>query len=98
MDGLKLIALDSRCHPAHSHFNPDGLQTDETRTPKLGSTPAPGVAGRALADSLLRMLLARSFETFPRARVFREGAENCARGGRAPFPNRNSDETRVHPH
>ena len=50
-----------------------------------GITPAPGVADRDLAGSILRIILARTFGTFSRARVFREGAENCARGGRAPF-------------
>ena len=50
------------------------------RTPWLGSTPAPGVAGRALAASGTRAVLARTFETFRCARVFREGAENRVRG------------------
>jgi hypothetical protein len=34
----------------------------------------------------LRAALARTLEVFSSARVFREGAENCARGGRAPVP------------
>jgi hypothetical protein len=56
----------------------------------LGSTPAPGVAGCALAASLLRALWPGTLETFLCARVFREGAENRARGGRAPWLFRNS--------
>lgn len=53
---------------------------------KLGSTPAPGVAGRALATRRARTRLTRTLETILSARFFREGAENCARGGRAPHP------------
>jgi hypothetical protein len=47
-----------------------------------GSTPAPGVAGRALASSPLRGP-PRSLEFF-RVRISREGAGNSTRGGRAP--------------
>jgi hypothetical protein len=47
-----------------------------------GSTPAPGVAGRALASSPLRGP-PRSLEFF-RVRISREGAGNGTRGGRAP--------------
>jgi hypothetical protein len=57
-----------------------------TRTPKLGSTPATGVAGSASRPALCTTpsnLLVWNF--FERPTVFREGAENSARGGRAPF-------------
>jgi len=45
----------------------------------------------------LRILSLGTLGTFQCARVFREGAENCARGGRAPFPFRNSGlkQTRI---
>ena len=53
----------------------------------LGSTPAPGVANRALAASGERAVLARTYEPFRCVRVFREGAENRARGrARSPEP------------
>ena len=50
-----------------------------------GSTPAPGVAVRALAVGRSRRTLSRTVGGCPCARVFRVGAENCARGGRAPL-------------
>jgi hypothetical protein len=49
-----------------------------------GSTPASGVAGRALATSRLRATSPRLLGTNFSTRVFREGAKNGARGGRAP--------------
>jgi dihydroxyacetone kinase len=52
-----------------------------------GSTPASGVAGRALAAGIGRVKRTRTLEIFRCARVFREGAKNCARGGRAPQTN-----------
>ena len=55
--------------------------------------PAPGVAGCALAASQLRVALTGTLETFLCARIFRQGAENRARGGRAPIPARDSDLT-----
>ena len=51
----------------------------------MGSTPAPGVAGRALAASFPRAVTDRTLEKIRTPNVFREGAENGARGGRAPF-------------
>ena len=54
-----------------------------TRIPKLGSTPAPGVAGRALAASSCAHGEHVGKELFSAYGVFREGAENSARGGRA---------------
>ena len=50
----------------------------------LGSTPASGVAGYASHPAVARAGLTRALEMFRRERVFREGAENGARGGRAP--------------
>jgi hypothetical protein len=44
-----------------------------------------GVLWVAPRDSDLARELARTLEAFQCARVFREGAENCARGGRAPL-------------
>jgi len=52
--------------------------------PLLGSTPAPGVAGRALAASGTRAVLARTFEPFRCVRVFREARKTAPGGGRAP--------------
>ena len=49
-----------------------------------GSTPAPGVARRALASRSGMPGLRKSSALFPTAEVFRAGAENCAQGGRAP--------------
>ena len=49
-----------------------------------GSTPAPGVAGCAPHPAVVRAGLTRTLEMFRRERVFREGAENRDRGGRAP--------------
>jgi hypothetical protein len=45
------------------------------------------VAERALAFRGLRAKHSRTFECFQPARVFREGAENSARGGRGPLFN-----------
>jgi hypothetical protein len=51
----------------------------------LGSTPASGVAGRASRPAVRAWSLI-VVEAFSRAdEVFREGAENSARGGRAPY-------------
>ena len=55
---------------------------------ELGITPASGVAGRALADSVLRVMLTRTLGTFPCAPVFRAGGSparslNFATSGRA---------------
>lgn len=47
----------------------------------MGSTPATGVAGRAPAS---RSLPVPPFEYSTISGVFREGAKNSARGGRAP--------------
>ena len=51
-----------------------------------GITPAPGVAGRALASRIRRAFALQGIGKFRAPGVFREGAENSARGGRAPFP------------
>jgi len=48
-----------------------------------GSTPASGVAGCASHPAVVRAGLTRTLDIFRRERVFREGAKNCARGGRA---------------
>jgi hypothetical protein len=42
--------------------------------PNSEARPPPGVTGRALAASRLRVKLTRTLETFRCARVFREGA------------------------
>jgi hypothetical protein len=52
---------------------------------KWESTHALGVAGRALAVSIFRAKPSRTLGTFLCERVFREGAGNGTRGGRAPF-------------
>jgi hypothetical protein len=52
--------------------------------PDCRSARPRGVAGRALAASGARAVLTRTFEPFRCVRVFREGVENSARGGRAP--------------
>ena len=54
-----------------------------TQLPKRG-TPAAGVAGRALASSARGLGRDETLGIFPGREVFREGAENSARGGRAP--------------
>jgi len=51
---------------------------------EAGEHARPGRRWSRLATSLLRVKLKRTLETILCARVFREGAENCARGGRAP--------------
>ena len=51
----------------------------------MGSTSAPDVADRALAASIGRAGLTRTLSPFLCARVFHEGAENCA-WGRAGLP------------
>jgi hypothetical protein len=57
---------------------PEMNQLDLTRTPKFGSTQAPGVAGRALAASCLRVIGSKDGNDIL-----------CVRGGRAPFLFRN---------
>ena len=53
---------------------------------EMGSTPAPGVADRALADSHWRVTLAQTFETFPCARIFPRGRGKLRPGrARSPF-------------
>ncbi len=76
------LALNPRRHagngrPVFGHFH---------RILESGSTPAPGVADRALAVGRLRRKSSRIAGNCPCVRVFRAGAENNARGGRAPFP------------
>ena len=68
--------------------NHDAVKRDfSTRKPKLGSTPAPGVAGRASRPALSRATFAASWELFGAIEVFREGAENRTRGACAPHLN-----------
>jgi hypothetical protein len=50
-----------------------------------GIAPAPGVAGRAFASSLGRRDQSGGAGEFRARHVFREGADNRARGGCAPF-------------
>ena len=59
-------------------------QRDVPGTPKLGTTPAPGVAGRASRPAVWRTGIPRRPGTVGAAEVFREGAENRTRGGCAP--------------
>ena len=61
------------------------LSTGLTRTPKLGSTPASGVAGRASRPASCVCDGHRSFGNFDAPNVFREGAENRTRGGCVPI-------------
>jgi hypothetical protein len=49
-----------------------------------GSTPALGRCRPRLAARNFAREASWTLEIFWSARVFREGAENCARGGRAP--------------
>ena len=51
-----------------------------------GIAPASGVAGRAPAFRIGRGVVSPGVEKFLAPGVFREGAENSARGGRAPIP------------
>ena len=51
-----------------------------------GARTPSGVAGRALAACIRRGTRWDTFGKASCARVFREGAENSARGGRAPHP------------
>jgi len=58
-------------------LNPDSEVGEHARLGRCWVRPAP---------SGLRVRRARTLETFQCARfIFREGAENSARGGRAPF-------------
>ena len=60
----------------------------------LGSTPAPGVVSRALAGNPRALGLARHRSYFARIRVNREGAVDCARGGRGPGSRRGGGNLR----
>lgn len=61
---------------AQTRFNPYSEAT--------GSTPVVGVAGRAPAARLWIVGVAERIGKLRAPRAFREGAENHARGGRAP--------------
>jgi hypothetical protein len=52
---------------------------------EVGEHARPGRYWLRLAASTLRAMLSRTLETVRCARVFREGAENNARGRRAPY-------------
>jgi hypothetical protein len=54
-------------------------------TSEVGEYARPGRCWPRLAASFLRVKLTQTLGSFQCARVFREGAKNCARGGRAPF-------------
>jgi len=71
-------------NPRHPADNPRTISGRFHRVPASGSTPAPGVADRALAVSRSRRTFSQTVGDCPCARVFCVGAENCARGGRAP--------------
>lgn len=63
-------------------FKPDyNMNHEPARIP--GSTPAPGVAGRASRPAVARET-ATHVRTIHTLDVFRVGAENGTRGGRAP--------------
>ncbi len=52
---------------------------------EVGERTRPGCGWPRLAASILRARLTRTLESFRCNRVFLEGTENCARGGRAPL-------------
>ncbi len=52
---------------------------------EVGEHTRLGCGWPRLAAGVLRTTLSRTFDSFRCARVFREGAENSARGGRAPL-------------
>ena len=62
--------------PAGRYVNPNSEVGEHVRPRRDWSRRAAGI---------LRVKLKRTLETYWCARVFSEGAENCARGGRAPI-------------